>query len=812
MPGDSSDKKRALGGALSSLGAVRTLVCTSAASRRCLIIAPQAKWATKKAPAGLAVTDGTLANRVGGFSRGALVGRARVIAVPGPGCTLGDVAATALPLYQQVMPKLTAQELVCALFGYNASVLLPGVSLDSCPLPSPIASDVQLLWRVGDQLTLPLEIGDPDGATATWVTETSLINQLATDAAGWSDFLLDTNPATRVTELALPSNLHAIPELDALTSWAAAGPSDDQCTALADELRSRLLANSCETVFFATEALSRLDVTGGGGEANDACTKTILAVLNPLAAHHASLLATLSGGNAVLRQFYRRLAAARAADPTVVGDGTTDFMKALRLVATALGLVPDPSGTDPSVANQWFSWCRTDNPAATQYGPQVTPLEPPFESYVRRVGANGKKLAIPVCSALALGRRVDVSNGTMYRAGVGWQQNLSFPKPLEPVPDELNRDPSWWLTQHLCDDSDDLRAGKLQLVCDLGPAGGGNYPAEASPVAADKVRARMQLAAMISCGEGGLDSCQAGDGGIVSFGLLQWSARDNENLTVLWERFRALYPDQYDLFFGMWGLETARWLPDVKAKSATMSAIDMQNPFGADPSTLDTTKSAAENERVYFPSHATFFRLPAGRARTIPGATERDELLRGPRKGGDDGRAWCARARLAALCSAEYLRIQFHTAAWRMTWMQFKTADNVTLALVPFKFGVRVGTEWRAFKIRELFASWLGAALALDQHTNASGCQAPDTGTAISMIKKAIKEALAQKDIDGNTGGPKTGCEWNRAFIDSYIACRRMTAAKKRSTAILALTSIPGSENPDQNPMDPATSPNFPGW
>ena len=174
--------------------------------------------------------------------------------------------------------------------------------------------------------------------------------------------------------------------------------------------------------------------------------------------------------------------------------------------------------------------------------------------------------------------------------------------------------------------SDDFRAGKLQLVCDLGPAGGGNYPPEASPLTADKVRARMQLAAMISCGEGSLDSCQAGDTGIVSFGLLQWSAPDNENLT----------------------------------------------------STLDPTKSAAENERAYFPSHATFFRLAPGRARSLPGAADRRKLFLGTADDRDDGRAWCARARLAALCSDEYLRIQIHTAAWRMTWMQFKIADNVT--------------------------------------------------------------------------------------------------------------------------------------
>ena len=362
--------------------------------------------------------------------------------------------------------------------------------------------------------------------------------------------------------------------------------------------------------------------------------------------------------------------------------------------------------------------------------------------------------------------------------------------------------------QHLGDDADDVRAGRLQIVCDLGPAGG-NYPPEASPVAADKVRARMQLAAMISINEGAFDSCQAGDTAIMSFGLQQWGAANNENLTVLWERFRALYPEQYDLFFGMWGIETRRWLPDMNAKSATTAAIDGQNRFGADPSTFDPAKSAAENERLYFPSHATFFRLQAGKARDIPGESGRKALFLQP----DDGRAWCARARLAALCSPEYLRVQIHTAAWRLTGLQFYVATDLTLQ--PLSFQVLVNGKSQGFKTRQLFASWLGAALALDQHINRPVLQAPDTKTAILNVA----EKLATADIDPDTGGPKTGCKWNQAFIASYIARRRMTDAKKRSTAILALNEIPGGEDPANpppqqcvNPMDPNTSPNFPGW
>ena len=809
MTGDSAaTKKDALGRALSSLGAVRIFNSTAAASKRCLIIAPQADRATQSAPAGVTVTDETLDNAVGGFPDGSLGKRARVMAVPGPDCTLGDVAAVVLPLYQQVAPNLTVEELTCAIFAYNASVLLPGVDFAACPVPAPCSSDTQLAWRVGDQLTLPLEIKDTSGAKAAWVTEMSLICARAADGAGWKDFLLDTNPANKATDLELPPNLHVIPELDALTSWAAAAPSDNECNALADALRGRMLANSYEAVFFALEALGRLCAADAAAPPSHAALTTILAVLGPLAPHHASLLATLSGGNAVLRRFYRQLEAARAADPTLVGDGTSDFMKALRLVATALGLVPAPSGTDASVATKWLSWCRRDNPDSTQYGPLVSPLEPPFESYMRSLGADGKKLPIPVCSAMALGRRIDVSNSAKYRAGVAGMRNLSFPKPFGPVPDEFNRDPACWLVQHLGDDADDVRAGRLQIVCDLGPAGG-NYPPEASPVAADKVRARMQLAAMISINEGAFDSCQAGDTAIMSFGLQQWGAANNENLTVLWERFRALYPEQYDLFFGMWGIETRRWLPDMNAKSATTAAIDGQNRFGADPSTFDPAKSAAENERLYFPSHATFFRLQAGKARDIPGESGRKALFLQP----DDGRAWCARARLAALCSPEYLRVQIHTAAWRLTGLQFYVATDLTLQ--PLSFQVLVNGKSQGFKTRQLFASWLGAALALDQHINRPVLQAPDTKTAILNVA----EKLATADIDPDTGGPKTGCKWNQAFIASYIARRRMTDAKKRSTAILALNEIPGGEDPANpppqqcvNPMDPNTSPNFPGW
>lgn len=301
-------KKNEISRALSTLGAVKTFTSPLEAARRCLIITPSGSRTGAAPPSGVTVMQETLDNVTGGYPDGFLTGkRARVIAVPGPECTLRDIAAVTLPLFNLIDPVLTLDELVCAIFAYNAASLYSQES-GICPPQFPLDAPVVLFWNVGDQLTLPLEIKTADtGGPEIWAADLPQVHALADAALPWRNFLMSDDPSNAATELSLPSNLNNIPELDALINQirAPGASADDCCRQIAAELRKKMLVNSCECVFFVCEAVRRLAAMNTPALcAPDFLLSVITVFFKDMDAHHALLMAALSGGNAAFRRFY----------------------------------------------------------------------------------------------------------------------------------------------------------------------------------------------------------------------------------------------------------------------------------------------------------------------------------------------------------------------------------------------------------------------------------------------------------------------------------------------------------------------------
>jgi len=209
----------------------------------------------------------------------------------------------------------------------------------------------------------------------------------------------------------------------------------------------------------------------------------------------------------------------------------------------------------------------------------------------------------------------------------------------------------------------------------------------------------LRVATRISQIEGGFDSTQAGDSGIVSFGIQQWAAHNGEELAVLWERLRTRAPEHFDLFFASAGLLMSRWIGSEPQSTAppTPAQLDNANPFGREPDPLQPVQ-----RQTYYPLHAAFWFIAPGQApvRLRHGAVPNlstpsttDTVITQERLNfflpGNNKRVWCARARLAALCSHDYTLLQIQQAAWRFSRIeheargrQFSTSQ-VLLFSVP---------------------------------------------------------------------------------------------------------------------------------
>src|SRR5262249_32731909 len=98
-------------------------------------------------------------------------------------------------------------------------------------------------------------------------------------------------------------------------------------------------------------------------------------------------------------------------------------------------------------------------------------------------------------------------------------------------------------------------AGRL-LPGPFATADAARLPTDASSAA------RLAIVSGIAPNEGNLDAIRMRDAGVLSSGIHQWSAHSAPELPSLLSRFKGISPEEFSLYFGMYGLDV---IPDPNA-------------------------------------------------------------------------------------------------------------------------------------------------------------------------------------------------------------------------------------------------------
>jgi hypothetical protein len=216
-----------------------------------------------------------------------------------------------------------------------------------------------------------------------------------------------------------------------------------------------------------------------------------------------------------------------------------------------------------------------------------------------------------------------------------------------------------------------------------GPAYAGGLPpgpfaaADAARLPQDvPSQARLEIVVGIAANEGNLDAIRQRDFGILSSGIHQWSAHSAPELGALISRFKGLAPEEYELFFRMYGLDV---IPAAIAGDFQWQSLDASD----NPTPLITWAQIQ-----------AFFE----------GTTD----AQGVRV---FGTTWAARFRLAPLASEAYRRCEILEAIARFDRIK-RDVGAITVAAndVP---------------VQQLITSKQGAALLLDSHINKPAAVGP---------------------------------------------------------------------------------------
>jgi hypothetical protein len=223
-----------------------------------------------------------------------------------------------------------------------------------------------------------------------------------------------------------------------------------------------------------------------------------------------------------------------------------------------------------------------------------------------------------------------------------------------------------------------VREEKISGVTYRGPA----YPGRLLPapfVVADAARlpadatsaARLEIVSGIAPNEGNLDAIRMRDAGILSSGIHQWSAHAAAELPALMFRFKNLAPEEFSLYFGMYGLDI---IPDPVAAHVGQFILQKVDANGV-ATNLD------------YAATRTFFDGTVEAGGTVVFGT-----------------TWASRFRLASLTSEAYRRCQVLEALGRFD----RIKRDVGTIMVS---GAAVAVE-------TLITSRQGVALLLDSHIN----------------------------------------------------------------------------------------------
>jgi hypothetical protein len=333
-----------------------------------------------------------------------------------------------------------------------------------------------------------------------------------------------------------------------------------------------------------------------------------LALLDGMVTHQAALLASTSAGQGVLRRLDAVLASAPASTDAARLSRDRDLLTAALFVA-------------PGEARTAFLELPETAGQLKDRGPVPEPKVPgPTEP-------TGGSHRIVLGRDVAVGRVKD-----------------------EPIGGVTYRGPAY--------------AGRL-LPAPFATADAARMPTDASSVA------RLAIVSGIAPNEGNLDAVRLRDAGILSSGIHQWSAPFPNELPSLLFRFKGLSPEEFSLYFGMYGLDV---IPDPNAAHVGQFILQRVDASGV-ASSMDYNATRA------------FF----------DGAVEADGTV-------VFGTTWASRFRLASLTCEAYRRCQLLEAMGRFDRIK-REVGNLTVA----------GT---AVAVETLITSRQGVALLLDSHIN----------------------------------------------------------------------------------------------
>ncbi|MFG2099746.1 hypothetical protein ACGFJ5_04020 [Micromonospora echinaurantiaca] len=548
--------------------------------------------------------------------------------------------------------------------------------------------------------------------------------------AGWADGL----PTGLGVSLDAPAQHLPLPDPAALTRAVATELAVRDLDEVADVVERDLVGNPFEAVFRIVEILRQVRA-----DDPDDAVELAATLVGRLTAGELATLAGVTAGHALLRRLW---ALVGPADDGDAEDARDALGPALGLTRTGSGAWQPPDVIGPTVLPDELPPVP---PAPPVKGKKPAPqgLRSPWKEPTENPGGR---------HTMVLGRDlcIGVTDSYTQKNGTSWTG-----------PAYVGRlDPARFI-------QDNAAAIGLTTV---------------------EERARLRVTELIAPNEGRLDAARGADKGTLSTGIQQWSAHLNEELPVLLARFKRVAPDHYDLYFGMYGLDTEPWWR-VGGKEAAVEVADPAQVRAANPEAFDATGAPREGKE-YALRYATLFRVPPGGGRqrlaeppdSVTQVLPRHAFFGVTAKGKAYTVApeWCGRIRLASLCSLPYNVVQVWTAVWRFERLARQPLGKAKLLV-----------RGRQYRIRDFVTSEYAAALVIDQHINAPFWVPEAIDRAINRTERAI-ERMAEpartelRPFDEGTSGPLRA-PWLRLFQINYLAERNLVGKADRDMRITGL-------------------------
>jgi hypothetical protein len=558
------------------------------------------------------------------------------------------------------------------------------------------------LWKVGVVLPLPAEI--PANNAQVVVNFDAMTALSKKGNGGW-------DPAKVVADLPIPDPV----DITTTVTRNNAAKAADRAVVIANALTT----NPFDVVFEAVETIRQYAQTPGVANQPPNTDERAFAeaLVNNLSAWQANQLGRLTAGNAMLRRTWRTL--------RPKGKGATALAER---VGTALGLQRDDDGTwhDPTY---YFIADQEAGAAPIPVGPSVVPLELRVaHEHVSTVGgasivATNKAGEIAHDHAMALGRDIDVGRKDEYKDTTQHVHGTEHNGTRKGA----QTDPKSWKNAGI--------VGKDRAV----------------------VQQRVDVVVAISPSEGALDAVRTSDKGLLSFGLQQWTVNENDEGSNTLHRFRQLFPDHFDLHFGLYGLQTVL---TGRTELADPEGVDLQkaklaNPHWPSSSTFD----------VGAPTFATFRKVSPNvqltHARTkLPPGPDRAAYFGAVQPNPNDITVfmindWAARARLACLGSRDFQRNQMEFGSMRV--------DRIADEVGPHNVDARTTKT-----LQELFNSEWAIGVLLDTHFAVPKFVGDSINVAVARTNGSPFTPVDPNAVNGMSR------DWLDRFIVNYAVARKV--------------------------------------